>query len=189
MKKAFIISYLILFFFILATCAQKVDDQVQVHPINSQEQVDLLKAKQVIESTRIEVDASNKLLSCHSATASIENRLAPPLEAVKRRYLMAYPDFEEFTSKIADYAAEPREDKAIMFGAVERFDLMTPIPYSEEDLVAIATYIYQFDLERPEWFDEHYQEMHGEDPTCSTCSEGNQGKHKREQRRRGQGGS
>jgi cytochrome c553 len=180
MKKAFIISYLILFFFILATCAQKVEDQVQILPVNAQVQVDLVKAKQMIESACI---------SCHSATASMENRLAPPLEAVKRRYLRAYPDIEEFTTQVAAYVAEPTEEKALMHGAVERFNLMTPIPYPEEDLVAIATYIYQFELDKLDWFEVHYQEMHGDGVRGKHGNGDCQGNGQKNQHQRGQGGS
>lgn len=153
MKKAFLLTYLIVFFLILATCAKKMDQQeAPVIPPDDQEQMDLVKAKQLVETTCV---------SCHSATASEENRLAPPLEAVKRRYLRAYPQLDDFTTNIADFVAHPTEEKVLMFGAVNRFDVMPPIPFPEEDLKAIATYMYQFELERPDWFEEHYQEMHG----------------------------
>ncbi len=156
MKKVFMISYLVFFFLILATCAQKVDDQViEIIPVNFQEQVDLVKAKQIIDNTCLE---------CHSATASMEDRMAPPLEAVKRRYLMEYPVLDDFTTALSSFVTEPTEEKALLHGAVRRFNVM-PIQaqeFSQEDLIAVATYIYQFELDRPDWFEEHYREMHGE---------------------------
>ncbi len=153
MKKALIISYLILFFFILATCAQKVEDQIPIVPVNFQEEVDLVKAKQIIETVCME---------CHSATASMEDRLAPPLEAVKRHYLKEYPVLEDFTAAIATFVTDPTEEKALLRGAVRRFDLMPKQAISQEDITAVATYIYQYELDKPEWFEEHYSERHGE---------------------------
>ncbi len=147
------LAYLILFFLILATCAKKLDtNSLEQPPVSEIEQLELVKAKQLIESTCV---------SCHSATASEDSRLAPPLEAVKRRYLRSYPNIEDFTTEMAAFVAQPSEEKALMYGAVNRFDIMPPIPFPEEDLIAIATYMYQFELERPDWFEEHYQEMHG----------------------------
>lgn len=171
MKKVFMISYLVFFFLILTTCAQKVDENNPPILDEDIQQVDLVKAKQLLETTCI---------SCHSATAPEDSRLAPPLEAVKRRYLMAYPTLDEFTSNVVSFVSEPTEEKSMMFGAIQRFNLMPPVPFPEEDLKAIATYIYQFELERPEWFEEHYQEMHGE---------GGMGNGQGRRMRRGQGGN
>ena len=72
---------------------------------------------------------------------------------------------------MVDFLIEPSEEKAIMFGAVERFDVMLPMAYSESDLNAVATYIYQFELEQPDWFEEHYQEMHGVEDNIGTNPE------------------
>jgi len=152
MKKAMMISYLILFFFILATCARKVESEIQVNPASEIQEIELVKAKQLVETTCI---------SCHSATAPENSRMAPPLEAVKRRYLIRYPNIEDFSTAIASFVAHPTEESALMYGAIERFNLMPAVPLSEDDLKAIGTYMYQYELERPAWFEEHYQEMHG----------------------------
>ncbi len=204
MKKAIIISYLILFFFILATCAQKIDNEFQVVPINYQEQVDLVKAKQIIDNT---------CLKCHSATASMQDRLAPPLEAVKRHYLAEYPVLDDFTHAIATFVSNPTDDKSLLRGAVRRFNVMPAQEFSEEDLVAVATYIYQFDLEKPDWFEDHFNSRRGgnshqmngqgqgqgqrlqndkENCECGFCTrnDGNGDQNgQRHQHRRGQGGS
>lgn len=153
LKKYFMLAYLILFFLILATCAKELETKTETEiPVSEIEQLDLVKAKQLLETACV---------SCHSATASEDSRLAPPLEAVKRRYLRSYPNIEDFTPEMAAFITQPTEEKALMYGAVNRFDIMPPIPFPEEDLIAIATYMYQFELELPDWFEEHYQEMHG----------------------------
>ncbi len=152
MKKVIFISYLILFFSLLASCSQNKDDEFQPESTTPSVKVDLVRAKQIIDTGCI---------VCHSATASEQNRMAPPLEGVKRRYLEKYPKIEDFSSAMVDFLIEPTKEKAIMFGAVERFDVMLPMAYSETDLKAVASYIYQFELDRPVWFEEHYQEMHG----------------------------
>ena len=140
------------FFLIVASCCENIETEPVPVITVSQEQIDLVKAKKIVEET---------CQVCHSATATMDDRLAPPLEAVKRRYLMTYPKIEDFTANLAAYVAQPTKEKALMKGAVDKFNLMTPLPLPEEDLKAVATYIYQFDLDKPEWFDAHYQEMHG----------------------------
>ena len=147
MKNALIISCLIFFSFVLATNAQEVDKEFQVVPM---EQVDLVKAKQIINNT---------CLTCHSAKATMQDRMAPPLEAVKRHYLQVYPEIEDFTKALTAFATNPTEDKALLRGAVRRFGVMPQQGFSEEDILAVATYIYQFELEKPEWFDDHFQQM------------------------------
>ncbi len=153
MKKIVLITYFILFFSLLASCSQNKTDETQLESNSVKEEIDLVRAKQIIDTGCI---------VCHSATASEENRMAPPLEGVKRRYLEKYPKIEDFTTAMVDFIISPSEENAIMFGAVDRFGVMLPMAYTEKDLKAIATYIYQFELERPDWLEEHYQEMHGD---------------------------
>lgn len=152
MKKVLIIIYLVVFFLILSTCVSDKKEPVpKTVSTETVAQIDLVKAKQLLESS---------CFICHSPTAPENSRLAPPMEAVKRRYLRTYPKMEDFTQAMVDFVANPTEEKVLMFGAVDRFNLMTPVPFPEEDLRAIATYIYEYELEQPEWFEEHYNEMH-----------------------------
>lgn len=98
--------------------------------------------------------------SCHSPTAEMDMRMAPPMVAVKNHYTKQYSNEKEFIEGIWDFMQEPTENKALMKGAVKRFGLMPYMPYKEEDIKAIGAYMYNNELEKPDWFDEHYKNDH-----------------------------
>lgn len=112
--------------------------------------------------------------SCHSPDAEIDMRMAPPMVAVKMHYTEKYNTQEDFVNAIWDFMKKPDENKALMKGAVRKFGLMPYVPYKEDDIKAIASYIYNNDLEKPEWFDEHVKEKHGKN------KQGNGNKHHKE---------
>lgn len=141
----------VLLLIVLACGEKKVPAKTEQPDINTAE-VDLVKAKQMLTTS---------CYVCHSPTAPENSRLAPPMEAVKRRYLANYPDKETFIEKLSTFVVAPKEENAIMYGAVTQYNLMTPMPFPEEDLKAIAEYIFTSELEYPDWFDDHYNEMHG----------------------------
>lgn len=45
-----------------------------------------------------------------------------------------------------------------MPGAIEKFGSMPKMEFSEEDLRDISAYIFETELEAPEWFEEHYEQ-------------------------------
>ena len=99
---------------------------------------------------------------CHNPSApSHDVILAPPLEAVKYRYKLSYPDKEAFVNAVTTMMLNPKKDKALMIGAVEQFGLMNATALSEEKIRTIAAYIYDTELEKPVWFQEHFDKEHG----------------------------
>ena len=104
----------------------------------------------------------NYCYACHNPYAvSHDSILAPPFRAVKMRYSMAHNTKEEFVNAIVNWAQDPNENKALMYGAVQRFKVMPKLPLPTSDLKAIATYMYENDVEQPEWMEEHMAEMQG----------------------------
>ncbi len=99
--------------------------------------------------------------SCHSPTAEMDMRMAPPMVAVKMHYTKKYDNQADFAEAIWKFMQAPDENKALMKGAVRKFGVMPYLPYKEEDIRAIAAYMYNNELEKPEWFDQHYKEKHG----------------------------
>jgi len=90
---------------------------------------------------------------------SHDSIIAPPMAAVKQRYLMRYPDEEEFVRAIVAWGQDPRADKSIMPGAVDRYQVMPKQDFNTEELTQIASYMYANELEQPEWFADHEKEM------------------------------
>ena len=47
-----------------------------------------------------------------------------------------------------------------MIGAVDKFKAMPKQEFKEDDLTKIASYIYDNEIETPEWFEDHFQQKH-----------------------------
>ncbi|WP_456421398.1 c-type cytochrome [Lutibacter sp.] len=103
----------------------------------------------------------NNCYACHSVISkSHDEIIAPPMVAVKRRYKMAYSSKEEFVKAVVAWASDPKEDNALMRGAVNQFKVMPKQLFKKEDLTKIAEYIYDNEIEQPTWFESHFKTMH-----------------------------
>lgn len=94
-------------------------------------------------------------LSCHSPSAARENRIAPPMQAVKLHYKTDGVREKQFVEEVVAFALNPSVEKSKMPGAVRQFKLMPKMNYSEEELTLVARYIYRTNLETPEWLEGH----------------------------------
>lgn len=98
---------------------------------------------------------------CHSPTATMDDRVAPPMAAVKMHYISEETSKEDFTNEFLSFLAEPTEDKAKMRGAIRKFGLMPAQKFPEEALQQIAEYLYEHEIETPAWFEQHRKEEMG----------------------------
>jgi mono/diheme cytochrome c family protein len=99
--------------------------------------------------------------ACHSViTKSHDEIIAPPMIAVKRRYMMQYSTKDAFVKAVVAYATDPKAENALMIAAVKKFKAMPKQPFKKEDLRKIATYIYENKIESPVWFEDHFQQNH-----------------------------
>lgn len=98
---------------------------------------------------------------CHSPTAGHDSRIAPPMIAIKKHYLTDGISKAEFIKNIQSYVENPNEADSKMPGAVKRFGVMPKAQYPENTVEQIADYIYDYDIEQPEWFDDHFKEQGG----------------------------
>lgn len=103
-----------------------------------------------------------KCYACHSVVSSSHDAIiAPPMAAVKRRYSMQFNTKESFVNAITKWAVNPNMDDAKMRGAVAKFQVMPKQNFKEEEIRKIAVYMYENDLEQPEWFAVREKEMYG----------------------------
>lgn len=99
---------------------------------------------------------------CHSVTTkSHDEIIAPPMIAVKKRYLMQYNSKEDFVNAIVAYSSDPKPENALMIGAINKFNPMPKQNFKVNDLKKIASYIYDNQIEAPKWFQNHFQQNHG----------------------------
>ena len=101
--------------------------------------------------------------SCHgnSGGMDMQKRVAPPIVAVRMHYLGSYPEKDAFVMAVAQWVENQDASQSLMRGAIRRFNIMPPISIAKEDAETIAAYIFDGDIEKPEGFDQHFNEMHG----------------------------
>lgn len=121
----------------------------EVSEVNEPSQQELAEGFQLIE---------NNCFTCHSPNASIKNRVAPSMIAVKKHYMNEGISQEQFAKDIMAFLNDPNEDISKMPGAVRRFNLMPKMSFNEDQIAKIVTYIYHSEIEKPDWFEKHYKE-------------------------------
>ncbi len=98
---------------------------------------------------------------CHNPNSESHDRMiAPPLAGIKHNYKNLYPNEELFIAKMASFVNSPNEDNAVMRGPVRRFGLMPKTSLSQIEIQELVKYIYNNNLEAPDWFPEHFEEHH-----------------------------
>jgi len=102
-------------------------------------------------------------MSCHKLDRS-PDMVAPPIFAVKNHYLQVFPEKTDFVKAVSAWLAEPAADRTLMPGALRRFKLMPPQPLPEEQRTGLAAYLFDTDFYEPGWYQEHYQQEHGNQP-------------------------
>lgn len=99
--------------------------------------------------------------ACHNPNAESHDKLlAPPMAAIKMRYIRQFNTKKEFVNEIVKWATNPTHENAKMVGAVNQFKVMPNLNFKAEDVKKIATYIFENKLEVPEWFGAHKNQMH-----------------------------
>jgi cytochrome c553 len=136
----------------ITSCSNKDLKQHNISLNNIVQNNDTIKALSLLEL---------KCYSCHSISSNSHNEIiAPPLAAVKHRYLRSYPNKEEFVNAMSQWIQEPKEENALMRGAVQKFKVMPYLLVSQAEAKVIATFIYENDLSSPSWFQEHFNQEH-----------------------------
>ncbi|MHB0755959.1 c-type heme family protein [Polaribacter sp. M15] len=103
----------------------------------------------------------NKCYVCHNPSATEDGRIAPPMIAIKRHYISSETSKEEFIQEMQNWIQNPIEENAKMLGAVKRFGLMPKQYFSKEDIKKISEYMFDNEIEKPTWFEDHYNKESG----------------------------
>lgn len=133
------------------------------------ENYDVIKKQDDTKTVADAIPEGKKLLEthcylCHSPTAAEqEGRIAPPMIAVKSRYLMDYETKEDFVNAIVAFTEKPSPDKALMHGAVKRFGVMPQQVFPKDAVSKIADFMFTYQIDAPEWFKEHWEGHGNED--------------------------
>jgi cytochrome c553 len=99
--------------------------------------------------------------TCHSPTGSHDNRIGPPMIAIKKHYINDDTSKEDFIADMQSWIKNPNADDAKMYGAVKRFGVMPKLHFPEETIQLISEFMYDYDIEQPDWFEDHFNEERG----------------------------
>jgi mono/diheme cytochrome c family protein len=132
---------------------------------NSEKKVDNAKEQKLANISNnetyeegLEIFSTN-CVNCHSPRGTGKNqRVAPPIKAIKRHYLDAETSEEEFVSNLTNFLMNPKEENSRMPGALEKFGLMPNLGMTKEQYEAVAKYIYSSQVEDPDWYATVYKE-------------------------------
>ncbi len=98
-------------------------------------------------------------IHCASCHADSDQRLAPPVFAIKKHYQNEEIDESTFVELITQFVAEPQEQKSKMPGALKRFGLMPKLGLDEAQVRPIAAYIYHNDFTEPAWHQQQHKQQ------------------------------
>lgn len=93
---------------------------------------------------------------CHNPKTAEQNRIAPPMIAIKNHYLTKGISKEDFIKDIQSFVKNPTAENSKMPGAVKKFGLMPKQYYSDKTIREIADYLYDNDVEKPKDYDENH---------------------------------
>lgn len=99
--------------------------------------------------------------TCHSPSASQSDRIGPPMVAIKRHYIDENTTKAQFVENMQAWIKNPNAQDAKMFGAVKRFGVMPKQSFPEETIAKIADYMFDYNIDQPDWFEKHYNEEKG----------------------------
>lgn len=143
------ITFILLFAILLSSCNKK---------LHSYQDIDN-STKVVYQPQEAKNLMEKHCYTCHSPTAAEEEgRIAPPFVAIKARYI----DKEgytraEFIKAISEFVANPTDDNALLYGAVRKFGVMPKQVFPDSTTIKIAAFMYDYKVEAPTWFQEHWQ--------------------------------
>ncbi len=106
----------------------------------------------------------NNCYACHNPKTSENSMIAPPMSAVKMHYIFEDTSKEEFIEAMVEWSKNPSKETSKMPDAVKKFGLMPYQFFPEKTIQQIADYMFDNEIEEPEWFRKHYEEMHGDRP-------------------------
>ena len=90
--------------------------------------------------------------TCHNPKTPHQELIAPPMIAIKRHYLKETTSRDEFVKEIMTWVKDPNKENSKMPGALNKFGIMPYQTFPDETILQIAEYLYDNEIETPDWF-------------------------------------
>ena len=84
--------------------------------------------------------------NCVTCHYELQEKSAPAMIEVRKRYLQAFPKKEDFVKYLSEWVHKPSEEHSIMQDAIEKHGVMPQLAYEKDVLKEIAAYIYETDF-------------------------------------------
>ena len=84
--------------------------------------------------------------NCVTCHFELEEKSAPAMIEVRRRYKEAFPMKKDFVKYLSEWVHNPSAEKSIMQDAIKKHELMPQLSYEKDVLENIAAYIYDTDF-------------------------------------------
>ena len=152
MKRIAFLS-LVTIFIVTWSCNRNSQNE-ETKPVEQEPQVSGLTNSETL-SSGFQLLETN-CFSCHSPDAGHDSRVAPPMMAIKKHYVTEGTSQEEFTNDLVAFIQDPRAENTRLKHAVEKFGVMPKMDFDQNQLKAIAAYIYHAEFEKPGWYKQHY---------------------------------
>jgi nitrate reductase cytochrome c-type subunit len=133
--------YLGFSFLLLLSCANNSESSNELLDL-AKKSTDYSKGKKLME---------NKCYVCHNPKLKEDELIAPPMIAIKEAY--HFDNEEEFTQAFKAWLNNPNPSRSLMPEAVKKYGVMPYQAYNEETILAIASYLYNNEIERPSWWE------------------------------------
>jgi len=137
---------LITLFLILSSCKDSPKSAIQ--DINKTSKTQLLADQSHLGKTLLEKEC----YTCHSPKTPHQELIAPPMIAIKRHYLNATSSRDQFVKEIMNWVKSPNKENSKMPGALNKFGIMPYQTFPDETILQIAEYLYDNEIETPDWF-------------------------------------
>jgi len=82
--------------------------------------------------------------TCHHIK---EASSAPTINAVRSRYLQAFPQKNDFINYLSTWVYKPSKKTSLMHDMIEKYGVMPELAFDKESLKIIAKYIYEGKIE------------------------------------------
>jgi len=153
-----LIAPIVSLLFLLNACGENQEDNKSE---NASENVTVAEGSESQPAVVVNYDGfqlmQSACFSCHSPNPSVENPVAPTLAEVKLAYLDQYPEKKAFQDAFLAFLENPTKERAIMDDAIDQFGLMPQMSLGKDKSQAIASYIYENQVQNSDWFNNDFK--------------------------------
>ncbi len=118
---------------------------------------DAQKSKSIVVTEQHGFDIlTNNCIACHSADPNKSTGIAPSLTEIARAYHSQTKGRKEFVERITSFVLNPSKTAPLVPEAKSKYGVMPELNYSEEEINALAGYLFDKNVKDEGWFKNQY---------------------------------